>query len=686
MDQPERAVAVARALVAAALDDHAHRGQVVDLVELAALAGHLVVDRVEVLRAPGDLGRDVDLVELALENERRLAHVLLAVGPALGDHLLDLLVLARMERPEREVLELPFDRVDAEAMGERRIDLERLARLAHLGLLPHVLDRPQVVEPVGELDQDHAEVLRHRDDELAVVLGLGLLAALELNPGQLGDALDELRDLLAELALDVLDLDAGVFDGVVEERGGDRRLVHPEPDEDHRDAPRVIDELLARAAQLPVVGGRGELEGADDQLEIDIGLELLVGLKLGKEFVDEILMLRNDCHETILPGSVGRPSPIRRGRAHTGDRAFARNLGIHASSTSRSPQTPHRRTAPARAVALSVQAASASGGSSSRRRNASDSSRLRRGPLLSGLRPSSSKTARTSGAQALLAAAPFGGEPGAELVVALVGVEDPAHDELGGDRSVPAVLLEPEGDVVVVEAAVAVDLGADPERDRGACVAAALAHAEAEVLAFADGVEPVELAVVDEERDAGVAETERRELGELLAERKPELGSADDRVDRDPRPKVVVGQLAVGVLAERLGERLDVLRLDREAGGGAVTAEALEVLAAGNERAVQIEHAAGTAGALPVAAGGAAGDQHDRTAVSLDEPGGDDADHALVPVLTGDDETAPVAAGFGPRLDLGGCGPKDPCPRRPAVRGSDLRAARRAAWPRSHRP
>ena len=51
VDQPERAVAVARALLAAALRDHPHRGQVVDLVELAALLGHLVVDREEVLRA-----------------------------------------------------------------------------------------------------------------------------------------------------------------------------------------------------------------------------------------------------------------------------------------------------------------------------------------------------------------------------------------------------------------------------------------------------------------------------------------------------------------------------------------------------------------------------------------------------------------------------------------------------------
>ena len=184
VDQAERAVAVARPLVAGALDGHAHRGQVVDLVELAALLGHLVVDRVEVLRAAGDLGRDVDL-RARRRGPRPPSRPRLAVGAALGHHRLDLGVLARVEDLERAVLELPLDRVDTEAVRERRVDLERLLRLAHLGLLALVLDRAHVVEAVGELDQDDADVLRHRDDHLPVVLGVRLLAALEGRPGQL---------------------------------------------------------------------------------------------------------------------------------------------------------------------------------------------------------------------------------------------------------------------------------------------------------------------------------------------------------------------------------------------------------------------------------------------------------------------------------------------------------------------
>src|SRR5215212_4965207 len=320
VDQTERAVAVARPLLAAALRDHAHRREVVDLVELAALLGHLVVDRIEVLRAPRDVGGDVDLLELALQRQRRLAHVLLTVGPALADQRLDLVVLARVESREGQILELPLDLVDPEAMSERGVDLERLLGLLHLLLLAQVLDRAHVVEPVRELDQDHADVLRHRHDHLAVVLGLRLLAALELNPRQLRNALDELRDLVAELRSYVLDVGAGVLDHVVQERGGDRLLVQVELGADPGGAPRMVDEVLAGAALLALVRRRGETEGAGEQVAVDVAV---VGSDALDQLVDELLVpfsRLDDRHEkSVLP-----PFPLPAARNSSRRRKFMR--------------------------------------------------------------------------------------------------------------------------------------------------------------------------------------------------------------------------------------------------------------------------------------------------------------------------------------------------------------------------
>jgi hypothetical protein len=128
--------------------------------------------------------------------------------------------------PERQVLELPLDRVHAEAVRQRRQDLERLLGLLLLLLAGQEGQRAHVVQPVGQLDHEDPRVLGHRDDHLADRLGLRRVAELDLV--ELGDAVDEQRDLAAELAAHVLQRVVAVFDGVVQQRGGQRRGVHAE--------------------------------------------------------------------------------------------------------------------------------------------------------------------------------------------------------------------------------------------------------------------------------------------------------------------------------------------------------------------------------------------------------------------------------------------------------------------------
>ena len=68
-----------------------------------------------------------------------------------------------------------------------------------------LVERAHVVQAVGELDEDDARVLRDRQQQLAVVLDLPLLRRVERQLADLRQAVDDLRDLLAELALDVGD-------------------------------------------------------------------------------------------------------------------------------------------------------------------------------------------------------------------------------------------------------------------------------------------------------------------------------------------------------------------------------------------------------------------------------------------------------------------------------------------------
>ena len=181
------------------------------------------------------------------------------------------------------------------------------------------------MQAVGELDEDDADVLRHRDDHLPVVLGLGLLAALERDPRQLRDALDELGDLGAELGADLVELGAGVLDDVVEERGGDRLLVEMELGADARDAERVVDELLAGAARLPLVRALGDLERAPEEVLVDVRV---VRLDLGDQLLDEVFVMPlgvEDAHRLSVLEAL--PEALR--AARNGARERRTRLTMH---------------------------------------------------------------------------------------------------------------------------------------------------------------------------------------------------------------------------------------------------------------------------------------------------------------------------------------------------------------------
>ena len=87
------------------------------------------------------------------------------------------MVPLRLERLEGEVFELPLHLPDAEALCERGVDLERLSRNAALLLCWKRCQGAHIVQPIAELNQHHANVLRHGEEHLANVLGVLLLGA-----------------------------------------------------------------------------------------------------------------------------------------------------------------------------------------------------------------------------------------------------------------------------------------------------------------------------------------------------------------------------------------------------------------------------------------------------------------------------------------------------------------------------
>ena len=79
-----------------------------------------------------------------------------------------------------------------------------------------MLERAHVVQAIGELNEDDANVVDHRQHHLSQILGLLFLTRGEVNLADLGNALDDMRDLLAKLFANVNNRDRGVLNRVMQ--------------------------------------------------------------------------------------------------------------------------------------------------------------------------------------------------------------------------------------------------------------------------------------------------------------------------------------------------------------------------------------------------------------------------------------------------------------------------------------
>ncbi len=265
MDRAERRVAVPDRV-----DEDADAYQVIDLLEADVPGDHLLVDGVVVLRPPGDPCLDLGLAQVGLDLFDDVLQEQLPLGGPLGDHPGDLVVPLGVQGREGEVFQFPLDGVHAQPVRQRGEDLQHLTGLALLLFPWQVAQRAHVVQPVGELDHQHADVAGHGDDHLAHGLGLGGLPVLD--PVQLGDPVDQRRHLVAEILAQFGEGVGGVLHGVVQQRGAESVGVHAEFGEDRGHRERVGDVRVAALAHLPGVPVRGHLVGTVDEPDVRLGV------------------------------------------------------------------------------------------------------------------------------------------------------------------------------------------------------------------------------------------------------------------------------------------------------------------------------------------------------------------------------------------------------------------------------
>src|SRR6185437_1550663 len=158
-----------------------------ELLEGQLLALHLAMDAVHVLRPAMDLRLDAGGLKLRPQALAEFLDVALPVGTALVEGARDEPVILRLEVPERQVFELPFELPDAEAARERREDDPRLERPSlALGearrILRKVAGMAQSHQLLGEPREDQPGIAHHREKHFAQRLALARIEPLGGRP------------------------------------------------------------------------------------------------------------------------------------------------------------------------------------------------------------------------------------------------------------------------------------------------------------------------------------------------------------------------------------------------------------------------------------------------------------------------------------------------------------------------
>ena len=204
------------------------------------------------------------LHEALFEGHDKFTDVRLPLLPPRLELARNILVITGMKVLESEVFKLPPDLCQAEAVGERRINVEGLFRQAQLFLLREVFERPHVVQPIGKFQQHHTDIVHHGEQHLSIALGLGHLVAAE-NVRNLGRAVDDVGHRIAEFLADVFDLEFGIFGYVMEEGAGHGDIIEGNFfRHNHRHFVGVVEKRIAGSPDVVLVGLQTEFEGLPD--------------------------------------------------------------------------------------------------------------------------------------------------------------------------------------------------------------------------------------------------------------------------------------------------------------------------------------------------------------------------------------------------------------------------------------
>ena len=248
------------------VNDDAHGVNIIDFIERSRLAlhEHFAVDAVNALDSAVDLGFDAALVNALDDALADIGQKLVALSALAGELFFNFMVTDRIQKADGEILQFLLHRTNTQTVRDGRVDFNGFQRLVALLLFRHEAQGAHIVQAIRQLDDDHADIVRHGDEHFAQIFRLLLFFGAQLDLAQLGHAVDQRSDVFAELFFDLFNGDGRILRHVVQHRRRERFGVHAHVSQNDRHGDRMDDVGLTRPPGLIPVSLLGDLIGAVD--------------------------------------------------------------------------------------------------------------------------------------------------------------------------------------------------------------------------------------------------------------------------------------------------------------------------------------------------------------------------------------------------------------------------------------
>ena len=254
-------------------NDRAKRHDVGQLLEADVALGHFLPDRKNMFFAARNIGFDARAAEQQFQARRNARNLITAAVVQLVKPLADRGIGVRFQLAKRQRLHFVHELIHADPLGKRRINIHCfLGDPPPLGRVADEMQRAHIVQPVGQLDEQHADVVGHRQQELAQIFGRAFILGLRFDFRQLGDAIDEPPDRGAKFRDNLFLRRQRVFDRVMQDRGRNRLIVQVQIGQNPRDFDGMTEIGIARCPQLAPVHLHRKNIGTIEQRLVRVGI------------------------------------------------------------------------------------------------------------------------------------------------------------------------------------------------------------------------------------------------------------------------------------------------------------------------------------------------------------------------------------------------------------------------------